>query len=207
MNPGKRYLRNTVFVLWGAAAFFIAWSRLYASVGTEGPEWKRNLLSLGLRVEQESKPRPELDLATAKDFSKVSAYGNFTLEIVGSAEYKVTFTPPAGTTAKVHASLDDDGDGYLRVHTEDSVTGGTLHIEVPSLERIDANVPNTVVRGVKAKELRLVSYRGGTATLQQNQVQSWSLFSGDAMDVRVDDATFAAGSIKSNGNVVIRRDQ
>ncbi len=122
----------------GVAAFFIAWNRLYASIGMEGPEWKRNLLSLGLRVEQQSKPRPELDLATAKDFSKVSVYGDFALEIVGSAQYKVTFMSADGTTAKVHAYLDE---GYLRVHTEDEVKGGTLHIEVPTLQRIDANVP------------------------------------------------------------------
>jgi len=203
MNPGKRYLRNTVFALWGAAAFFIAWNRLYASIGTEGPEWKRSLLSLGLRVEQESKPRPELDLATAKDFSKVSVYGDFALEIVGSTQYKVTFMSADGSTAKVHAYLDE---GYLRVHTEDEVKGGTLHIEVPTLQRIDANVPRITVRGLVAKEVGLYGYRGGVATLQQNHVDSWHLFSGDALDVGVDDATFAAGSIKSNGNVVIRRD-
>jgi hypothetical protein len=205
MNPGKRYIRNTVFVMWGAAAAFVGWTRLYAyAVDADSPPWQRSLLSLGLRQNDEAKPRPELDLATARDFSKLSVYGNFTLEVVGAAQYKVTFTAPDGTTAKPHVYQDD---GYLRVHTEDTVTGGTLRVEVPTLERIDANVPRTTVSGLQAKELSLVGYRSGTAILQHNQVENWKLFSGEQFEVRIDDATFAAGSIKSNGDIVIRRDQ
>lgn len=204
MNPGKRYLRNTVFALWGAAAFFVGWNRLYASAGADAPEWRHNLLSLGLRTHEPEKQRPEMDLATARDFSKVSLFGNFTVEIVGAPQYSVTFTPLAGTTARTHAYQDH---GTLRVHTEDSVTGGVLHIEVPTLERIDANVPQISVRGLQSAEVAIASYRGGVLRLQQNQVKSWRVFSGDPLDVRVDDVTFAAGSIKANGDVVIRRDQ
>lgn len=205
MNPGKRYIRNTVFALWGAAAVFVGWNRLYASVaGAEGSKEKHRLLSLGLRVDEQPGPRPEMDLATARDFSKVSVYGNFTLEIVGAPQFKATFTPPDGTAAKVHAYQNE---GYLRVHTEDGVTGGVLHIEAPTLDRIDANVPQVTVRGLQAREIALVSYRSGTLTLAQNQVQSWRMFSGPRLEVRMDDATFAAGSIKSNGDVVIRRTQ
>jgi len=202
MNPGKRYLRNTVFALWGVAASFVGLNRLYAAVGTEAPEWRRSLLSLGLREDRQPEPKPELDLATAKDFSKVGVHGDFALEIVGAAQYKVEFVPPAGTASKFHAYQEN---GYLRVNTDDDVTGGTLHIEMPTLERIDANVPRITVQGVTAKELKLYGYRDGVVTLQNNRVDSWHLSSGDALDVRMDDATFAAGSIKSNGNVVIRR--
>jgi hypothetical protein len=204
MNPGKRYLRNTVFVLWGVAAAFVGWNRLYARVAGEDAQEKHTLLSLGLRVQETSGPRPDLDLAAAKDFTKVSVHGDFTLEIVGAPQYKVTFTPAEGTAAKLHASLDEDG--YLHARTDDGVTGGTLRIEVPQLERIDANVPRVLVQGMQGKELSLVSYRGGAATLRENHVESWRLFSGQPFEVRVDDITFSAGGIKSNGDVVIRRD-
>lgn len=204
MNPGKRYLRNTVFALWGVAAAFVGWNRLYAEVAGEGAQEEHSLLSLGLRVEKHSGPRPDLDLAEARDFTRVSAYGDFDLEIVGAPQYKVTFTPAEGTTAKLHASMDEDGS--LHARTDEGVTGGTLRIEVPQLERIDANVPRLLVQGMQGKELFLMSYRSGTATLRGNQVQSWRLFSGEQYDVRIDDITFAAGGIKSNGNVVIRHD-
>jgi hypothetical protein len=203
MNPGKRYLRNTVFVLWGVAAAFVGWNRLYAKVAGEDAQGKHSLLSLGLRVEQRSRPRPDLDLAAAKDFTKLGVRGDFTLEIVGAPQYKVTFTSPDGSTTKVHASMDE---GYLHVRTDDDVVGGTLRVETPRLERIDSNVPRVLVQGLQGKELSLVSYRGGTATLRENQVESWRLFSGQPYEVRVDDITLAAGGIKSNGDVVIRRD-
>ncbi len=206
MNPGKRYLRNTVLTMWGVAAAFIGWNRLYAEVAGDGAQDKHSLLSLGLRVQEHSGPAPDIDLATAKDFTKVSVHGNFTLEIVGAPQYKVTFTPAEGTNAKLHAFLDEDGDGYLHARTDDDVTGGTLRIEAPRLERIDANVPRVLVQGMQGKELSLVSYRGGIATLRANQVESWRLFSGQQYEVRIDDITFAAGGIKSNGNVVIRHD-
>lgn len=203
MNVGKRYLRNTVFTLWCTAAAFVGWTRLYGyAVDESSPQWKRSAMSLGLFARNYEKARPELDLATAKDFTKVSAFGNFTVEIVGAEQYKVIFTPPAGTSAKVHANLDN---GYLRVHTDDTVMGGTLHIEVPTLDRIDANVPQITVSGLRAKEVALVGYRSGALTLRQNQVASWRVFSGEPFEVRMDDATFAAGTIKANGDVVIRR--
>jgi len=205
MNEGKRLLRNTVFSLWGAAALYVGATRLYATTDADTAPWVRNALSLGLRQTKPSERPADIDLATVRDFTHVSVSGRFNVEIVGGAEYKVVVTPEAGQEMKYHAWRDDE---TLRIWQEGENKGAalaTLHIEVPTLARLSINASHLTVRGIKAPELALVGYGLESAVLQQNEVASWRMFSGENREVRMDDATFAAGSVKANGDVVIRR--
>ncbi len=96
MNQGKRYIRNTVFVLYGTAALYVGMNRLYLSTVDAGtPQWLRSTLSLGLAAAPEPEPAPELkpaDVALLRDFTRLSVAGDFTVEVVGAAQYKVSFT-------------------------------------------------------------------------------------------------------------------
>ena len=74
-----------------------------------------------------------------------------------------------------------------------------------TLQKITVNVSQISVQGLQAPELELVSYNGGIASLLQNQVDFLRVVSYQPLDVRMDDATFAAGTIKANGDVRIRR--
>jgi len=204
MNPGKRLVRNTVFVIWGACAAFVGLNRIYAATDAATP-WVRTALSLGLQpVERRQRPA-DVDLATVKDFTHVSVRGRLNVEIVGGAEYKVVLVPEAGQEAKFHALRDED---MLRVWEEGNAEGAavaTLHIEVPTLTRISAHVNQLSVRGLKAEEVALVGYGALSAKLQQNEVRRWRMFGSEPMDVQMDDATFAAGTFKTGGDVVVRR--
>ena len=204
MNQGKRLLRNTVFALWGTAAVYVGVTRLYGATDAAAP-WLRTTLSLGLREHERSARPTDIDLATARDFTHVSVSGRFNVEIVGGTEYKVVVTPEAGQELKYHAWRDKE---TLRLWQEGENEGAalaTLHIEVPTLNRISIHASSLSVRGLKAEELSLVGYGSTPTQLQQNEVQRWRLVSYAPMEVRMDDATFAAGSVKANGDVVIRR--
>jgi hypothetical protein len=205
MSKGKRLLRNTVFALWGWAALYVGATRLYATTDADTAPWLRTALSLGLKPSPNT-PRPrDINLATVRDFTHVSVSGRFNVEVVGGMDYKVVVTPEAGQEIKYHAWRDDE---TLRIWQENDDKGpalATLHIEVPTLARLSINASHLTVRGIKSPELALVSYGLESALLQQNEVASWRMFSGVNMEVRMDDATFAAGSVKSNGDVVIRR--
>ncbi len=218
MNQGKRYLRNTVLTAYGALVVFVGMNRLHASVvDADTPTWLRSAMTLGLREEVEPEPRPEMDLATAKDFTRVVMTGRYDVEIIGAAHYKVTFVPAAGDVGKLHAS---QADGVLHLHAERNDgegegesegngegTAGTIQIETPALQQVHARVNHLTIRGMQGDTLQVTGMGRGDVTLLQNQVANWRLTSGAPMQVRVDDATFAAGSLKGVGDVVIRRAQ
>jgi hypothetical protein len=205
MNPGKRLIRNTVFVVWGTFAAFVALNRIYAATDADTTPWVRTALSLGLRPVERGERPADVDLATVKDFTHVSVRGRLNVEIVGGDAYKVSLVPEAGQEPKFHAWREED---MLRVWEEGDDEGAavaTLHIEVPTLVRISAHVNQLSVRGLKAEEVALVGYGAMSAKLQQNEVRHWRMFASEPMDVQMDDATFAAGTLKSGGDVVIRR--
>jgi hypothetical protein len=202
MNPGKKLIRNTVFGLWGTAALFVGLNRLNATPsGTEGGG---SFLTMGLRQDQEPERNSEIDLATARDFTRISVRGRFSVEVVGSQSYKVTLTPAAGQSPEIHAYQKD---GVLHVDggEPEGELQGELRFEVPTLARIDATAPRITVRGLKVPEFSLYMHRGGAALLEENQVQHWHMFSSQALELQVDDATFAAGTMESKGAIVIRR--
>jgi hypothetical protein len=200
MNAGKKLIRNTVFGLWGTAALFVALNRLNSGEAAEGTS---SFLTLGLRQEREPTPNPQIDLASARDFSRLSVRGPLSVEVVGATAYKVTLTPEAGQSPKVRAWLKD---GVLHVDGgEAQGQQGVLRVETPTMNRIDFANQRVTVRGLNAPELSLYTYRGGVARLEQNHVGSWRVFSSESLDLQVDEATFAAGTLKANGDVLIRR--
>lgn len=200
MNAGKKLVRNTVFGLWGTVALFVGLNRLHSGEAAEGAS---SFLSLGLRQERESAPDSQIDLTAARDFTRLSVRGPLSVEVVGATAYKVTLTPEAGQSPQVRAWLND---GALHVDGgEAEGVQGVLRVEVPSLQRIDVANQTLTVRGLSAPELSLYTYRGGVARLEQNQVGRWRVFSSGPLDLQVDEATFAAGTLKSIGEVEIRR--
>jgi hypothetical protein len=200
MNAGKKLIRNTVFALWGTAALFIGLNRLQSRESTAGGS---SFLALGLRQEREPEPKPQIDLAAARDFTRLSVRGPLSVQIVGASAFKVWLEPVAGYSPKVRAWLNE---GVLHVDGgEEQGRQAVLHVEVPTLQRVDAANAEVAVRGLSTREFSLYTYGGGVARLEQNSVQHWHLFSSRPLDLRVDDATFAAGTIKTTGDVVVRR--
>jgi hypothetical protein len=206
MNQGKKLIRNTVFTLWGVAAFYVGWNRLSAAVvdaDTAAP--LRAAMTLGLSPTVTREAPPSIDLATVRDFTHVGAFGRLKVEIVGGQDYRVSVVPDPGQDVKYRAWREGSA---LRVATEgnnDGPAAATLHIEVPTLRQITVNVRQLSVRGLDAPELELISYNGGSATLLQNQIGYLRMVSYQPLEVQIDDATFAAGTIKANGDVRIRR--
>jgi len=200
MNAGKKLIRNTVFGLWGTVALFVGLNRLQSSEAGTGAG---AFLTLGLRQDREPEPDPQIELAAAKDFTRLSVRGPLSVEVVGAAAFQVTLTPAAGQSPKVRAWLSA---GALRVDAgEAEGIQGVLRVEVPTLQRIDAANTGVTVRGLSAPEIIINTYRGGVARLEQNHVERWRVFSPAPLDLQVDDATFAAGTLKANGEVAIRR--
>jgi hypothetical protein len=200
MNAGKKLVRNTVFGLWGTAVLFVGLNRLHSGEAAEGIS---SFLSLGLRQEREPTPNPQIDLASARDFSRLSVRGPLSVEVVGATAYKVTLTPEAGQSPKVRAWLKD---GVLHVDGgEAQGLQGVLRVETPTMNRIDAANQRVTVHGLNAPELSLYTYRVGVVRLEQNQVGRWRVFSSEPLDLQVDEATFAAGTWKAFGEVEIRR--
>ncbi|HMA11185.1 MAG TPA: hypothetical protein VKO83_04815 [Steroidobacteraceae bacterium] len=199
MNAGRKLIRNTVFGLWGTAALFVGLNRLNATPAGGGA-----VFTLGLMQGGREETIPEIDLADARDFTSLSVRGRLRVEVVGAAGYSVTLTPAAGQSPEVHAYLEQ---GVLHVDGGDTrgALQGVLRLEVPTLQRIDAATPQITVHGLAAPGLGLYLHNGGTALLQQNQVKQWQVFSADPLELSVDDATFAAGTLKATGDILIRR--
>ena len=205
MNSGKRLLRNTIFALWGTAAAYVGVTRLYGATDADTAPWLRTALSLGLRSSGPSQPPPEVDLATVRDFTHVSVSGRFNVEIIGAAEYRVEVIPDAGQQPKFHAWRDDSTLRIWEEVADKSPAIATVRVEVPTLVRLSINASHLSVRGIKATEVSLVGYGVERVQLHQNEVGQWRMFSSAHMEVQMDDATFAAGSVKANGDVEIRR--
>lgn len=197
MNPGRKLVRNTVFGLWAAAALFVGVSRLNASAADGGG------FTLGLRQADRADAIPQIDLASASGFTSLSVSGPLELEVVGAPAYKVSLVA-SGQPPEVRAYVQE---GTLRVDAGDSrgPVRAVLRVEVPSLERIDSGAARVVVRGLGAPRLDVRMYNGGVVRLEQNQVQRWEFSSGESLAVQVDDASFAAGTLASRGDVSIGR--
>ena len=198
MNSGRKLIRNTVFGLWGATALFVGLNRLNASTA-DGAGF-----TLGLRHEERAAATPQIDLASASDFTRLSVRGPLVLEVVGAAAYKVTLTPISGPPPEIRAYLQD-----RTLHIDAGESQGearaVLRVEAPLLERIDAGSRKVLLRGLGSPEVELYMYNGGEARLEQNRVLRWEFFSGNPLAVQVDDATFAAGTVKSRGDVSLAR--
>jgi hypothetical protein len=209
MNQGKRYVRNSVLALYGAGVVFVGLNRLYAStLDTQTPQWLRGSLTLGLTEIPKREPPPQLssaDLAALHDFSRLNVGGDFEVEIVGAAQYKVTFTPPPGSNAKIRARQRDD---ELSLHASDDQEAGgkgVLRIEMPTLERLDVqDASQLTLRGLQAEEVTVNLHNVAAARLQQNQVAHWKIHSSDELEVQVDKSTLSAGSLQTQGNLAIR---
>lgn len=213
MNNGKRLVRNTVLGTFGAAVLLVAANRLHAAVVSEDtPAWLAGVLSLGLRVNAEPDAGPVLTLADARDFRRIVVVGRFNVEVVGAPEYKVSATFADGSPAPVHVGRSEDTVHLYGINAT-SFEGGafdpiaSLRIETPLLERVAVRVATLDISSIQADELRVTGLgESMVVRLHQNAVANWRLYSGALMEVRVDDATFAAGGLKANGNVLIRRE-
>lgn len=200
MNTGKKLIRNTAFALWGATALFIGLNRLHSG---ESPTGGSALLTLGLRQEREPEPKPQIDLSAARDFNRLRVHGPLGVQIVGASAFKVWLEPVAGYSPKVRAWMEE---GVLHVDGGgEQGRQAVLHVEVPTLQRIDVSNAEVTVQGLGAREFSLYTYSGGVVRLEENSVQHWQVFSSRPLDLRVDDATFAAGTIKTTGDVVVSR--
>jgi hypothetical protein len=213
MNKGRRLVRNTLFGTFGAVVLLVAANRLYAEVvRDDAPDWLAGVLSLGLKRSVEPEAGPVLTVADARDFRRVVVVGRFSVEIVGAPEYKVTATLADGSPAPLHVGLGDDAVHLHGINATSFDTGAvdsiaTLRIETPVLERVHARVAQLDISGIGGDDVQ-VSGLGEdmVVRLRQNAVAHWRLYSGAPIEVRVDDATFAAGTLNSSGNVVIRRE-
>lgn len=206
MNQGKRLVRNTVLVVWGCMALYVGINRIHASTDESTSPWVRNALSLGLMKAERREERVPMDLATARDFSEVSVYGRMNVEITGGAEFSVEYRSSAGGVVPLGARMENGRLSIAGEEREEGGEAGALRIQAPTLKAIYANVPSLTVRGMSSPEIAMYANEIGDLRLLQNQVERWTIFSG-GIEVRMDDATFAAGSISTRGEVIVRRDQ
>jgi hypothetical protein len=206
MNTGKRYLRNTLFALYGGVALFIGLNKLYGSmVAADAPGVSRTTW-LGLTAHARPQPRPTLsdaDLASLRAFTRLNIEGDFVVEIVGADAYKVTFTAADGRSGKLRAW---QGDEVLRLEAAAESSGtGVLRIETPQIRSIFVqDARQLTLRGLRADSVNIVAINVAAARLQQNQVAHWKFHSSTPLEALVDKATLSAGSIQTTGNLAIR---
>jgi hypothetical protein len=212
VKPVRRDIRNTVLALYGAVLLFVAANRLHAAVvDSDTPRWLRALLSLGLDA-YTTAPRTtatgEVADRVFRDFTRLNVSGDFTLEIVGAAEYKVSFAAAQGAARRLGARrkgeelwLKDDAAG-------DADAGLTVRIETPAITQVVATgLRGVTLRGLQGKQLDVELQDVGWARLQQNAVAHWKLAADEPLDLHVDQATLAAGRLQIVGELVIRGDQ
>jgi hypothetical protein len=168
MNQGRRYIRNTVLVLYGTGVLWVGMNRLFASViDDQSSPGLRNVMSLGLMQVTEEEEEPGIDLAAARDFTKLSVMGRLDLEIVGAEQYNVTFSPAPGQSGRVKAQLEEETLHLYSDPYEGQGAIGTLRIETPALTDLHTNVASLTVSGLRSPAMSLVGF--GSVTIRREQ--------------------------------------
>jgi hypothetical protein len=207
MNQGKRYLRNTVYTLFGLLVCYVGMNQLYASTVDAGTApWLRRTLSLGLVAVAEREPATQLklaDLAQLRDFTRLSVSGELTVEIVGAPQYSVTMS--GGADISQLRSWQNEGLLRLVWVGYPPAADAVLRIETPALSRVDAQVLRQLtLRGITAGELSVYLRDVKSVSLQQNSVARWKLYSSMPLVIPMDKTTLGAGSVQTLGDVAIR---
>jgi hypothetical protein len=212
VNPARRDIRNTMLVLYGAAALYVGMNRLHAAVDTDTPRWLRSALTLGLQAYTTVRPASARAEAARdrvfRDFTRVNASGDFTLEIVGAAAYNVSFSAAEGRAPRLRARrrddqlwLEEDGGG-------DAAAGLTVRIETPAVTQVvAAGLRGLTLRGLTAQAIDVNLQDVAAVRLEQNAVMRWQLASDRPLELQVDPATLAAGRLQVSGELVIRYGQ
>lgn len=208
MNQGKRYILYTVLALCGATTLAMAATRVYvATVDDNTPRWLRNVISLGLAVEMNPGPPTLLTatapdkMATLRDFNQVIVDGDFTVEIVSAAEYKVSLTSASTQPWSISAALQKYGP--LTLTAGAGSEGAVLRIETPALTSIDArNLRQLTIHGWQIPALALRMKNLGGVRIEESSGKSWTLSAETPTTLQLDRATFAGDiSFKSSGRI------
>jgi len=212
VTPVRRDIRNTMLALYGGVLLFVAANRLHAAVvDSDTPEWLRALLSLGLdgytMIRRSTTPGEAAD-RVFRDVTRLNVSGDFTVEIIGAAEYKVSFPAAEGAARRLRARRKGE-ELWLQDDAASNADGGlTVRIETPAITQVVATgLRGVTLRGLQGKHLDVELQDVGWARLQQNAVAHWKLAADEPLDLHVDQATLAAGQLQIVGELVIRADQ
>lgn len=205
MSAARRDIRNTVLGLCSAAVLFVGVNRLDA-MDVPAPGWLRAALTLGLESSADSGVARTATSGERvyRDFTRLSVSGGLVLEVVGAAEYKVSFPAAAGDAQRVRAQRHGE---QLRLSLAAGVANDevAVRIETPALaEVIATGLRSLTLRGLQDQQVAVDLEDVGAVHLQQNAVAQWRLSSTTPVQVQVDEATLTAGSLQVSGELVIR---
>lgn len=213
MNQGRRRIRYTVIAVAGLTVVMVGAARLHASTVDAGtPQWLRSVMTLGMAVSRKetitaeslaSKLPRAMTLDDIRDFTRISVEGDFSVEVVGAPQYKVSLN---GVSAEKWA-LDwgMQSDGLVRIKGGAGTEGGVLRVETPTLVSIEATgLRQLTVRGVEAPELSLQMKDLTGVRLEENNVGSWIFHSETPVVVQAEGIRTSAGlRIQASGHITI----
>lgn len=217
MKQGKRYIRNTVFALYGVTVLAAATAWLHASVVDAGtPPWLRSAMALGLEVAvedagpaSEAQPVQVMSVKGLRDRTELVAEGDFAVEVMGARQNRISMTRTGGSSGKSKISVGMPKSGPVRVKGDPGLEGAVLRIETATLHSIDTQgAGRLTVSGVRMPTLS-IRMNGATAVrLQDNAVGRWVLHSDTPVEVLVDKATASAGfDAEVSGAITIRHEK
>jgi hypothetical protein len=215
MNQGKRYIRNTVFGLYGVIVLIGGAAWLHASVvDASTPQWLRSVLVLGLKSTDKAAPASETErvqvmvLRGQRDRTQITVEGNFAVEVIGATRNKLSVTKPRNSGQKLNIRMDVPKNGPVRVTGDPDMDGAVLRIETSTITSIDAQGPSQLtVRGVRMPEMSIRMQDVAAARLQDSAVGRWILHSDTPLEVLVDKATASAGlDVQTSGPLTIRQE-
>jgi hypothetical protein len=212
MNSARRGIRNTMLALYGVAFVYVGVNRLHAAVvDADTPRWLRATLSLGLDGYTTARRTPAPGEAADwvfRDFTRLDVSGDFILEIVGAAEYKVSFPAADGTARRLRARRKGEQLWLQGDATGDADAGLTVRIETPAVTQVVATgLRGLTLRGLQGQQLDVDLQDVGWTRLQRNAVAHWKVASSKPLDLHVDQATLAAGRVQIAGELVLHSDQ
>jgi hypothetical protein len=183
MKRSERLMRNTIVVLGAVSVLYVAGNRLYA---IDNPAPARQGTSAD-------------DLGALRDFSAISARGDFSVEIVQGAEYSVSLTPADASAGSLYAAVDDN---TLVLRGLRSQASNHVRVTLPTLTRLYVDrVPAVSISGFSGDSLVLQLESNPHVTLRSNAIRRWKVSTDGRGDLRVDKASVAAGQFDMAGDI------
>lgn len=217
MKQGRRYIRNTVFALYGATLLAAAAAWLHASVVDAGtPRWLRSTMALGLEVAVEDsgpasgvKPVQVMAVHGLRDRTELVAEGDFAVEVVGARQNRISMTRNGGSVWKSKISVSTEKGSPVRIKADPGMEGAVLRIETATFHSIDLrSVSRLTVSGVRMPALSVRMQGVPAVRLRDNAVGRWTLHSDTPVEVLVDNATASAGfDAEASGELTIRHEE
>jgi hypothetical protein len=214
VNQGKRHIRLTLITLAGLIVVLVSAARLQAStVDADTPQWLRTVMSLGLASSKKgttttaalpvANSSQAMTLAELRNFTGISVEGDFSVELVGAPEYKVSLD--GASTGKWALDWGIQEDGLVRIKGGAGTEGGVLRVETPVLANIEATgLRHLTVRDITAPELSLRMKNVAGVNLEENAVSTWILHSETPVVVQAERLTSSGVfTIRTSGYVTI----